>query len=173
MAQESKYFRGVVTDADRAQNRAGAPDYGVQGESDFKVSTQPAIPYIVVVAKGKAHVHGVTDTAVDNENVQCGTLASGIRRDLIVVRRNWGPVGGGKSTLVAIPGAAFTDIPAGRKKTPGVEDDQPIVFVCWKGGQNAPFQITDLRTFAANGGIQILSEISFEHLAKPGTAPRF
>lgn len=175
MALTSVFYDGPVTETDRAKNRAGAPDYGVYGGDDFKVRQHPTLPYALFVGKGKAHGHGVTDTAETDQVVQCDTLsgAGTVRWDLIVVRRNWQPLLGGPSKLVAIPGGVNTTIPAARLNNPGVEDDQPIAMVQWNGGLNTPKQIIDLRCWAANGGMEIANEIAFEYLSKPGSAIRF
>lgn len=173
MALTSVFYDGPVTETDRAKNRTGAPDYGVYGPGDFQVTTNGAVPFSTRIKAGRAHGWGVTDTADTDQTLIHDTVASGTRWDLVVVRRNWQPLLGGPSTLVAIKGGAFTDIPAGRKVGPGVEDDQPIALVGWKAGQTAPFQIIDLRCWASNGGMEVASEICFEYLGRPGTCVRF
>lgn len=173
MALTSVFYDGPVTETDRAKNRAGAPDYGVYGASDFQVITNGSVPYSVLVRAGRAHGWGITDTAATNQTLTFDAPASGVTRwDLVAVRRNWQPLLGGPSTLVVIKGGAFTNIPAGRKTNPGIEDDQPLALVGWKGGQSAPFQIIDLRCWASNGGMEIANEIAFEYLGRPGACVR-
>ncbi|GAP53952.1 hypothetical protein AHiyo6_05170 [Arthrobacter sp. Hiyo6] len=118
---------------------------------------------------GKAHGHGVTDEAAIDEVVQCDTLASGTRWDLIAVRRNWQPSLGGPSTLVAIQAGTTAEIPAARKVGPGVEDDQPIALVKWVGGLSAPQQIIDLRVWPAAGGMVAADDIARTYLDQIGT----
>ncbi len=174
MALVSSFYDGPVTEGDRARNRAGAPDYGVYGTGDFKVVANGAVPLSVKVKAGRAHGWGVTDLLEADETLMCEAPGAGVTRwDLIVVRRNWQPLGGGPSTLVVIKGGPTTLIPAGRKVGPGVEDDQPIAMVGWKAGQTAPFQIIDLRCWAHNGGVEIANEIAFEYLARPGAAVHY
>lgn len=169
MALTSVFYDGVVTETDRAKNRAGAPDYGVYGISDFEVKPHPSIPYAVLVTKGKAHGWGVTDEATEDQVVQCDTISSGTRYDLIVDRRNWQPAAGGPSLLVAIPGGATAEIPASRKVGPGVEDDQPLALVEWKGGLSAPNRIIDLRVWASNGGLYAKDDLVRTYLTGIGT----
>ncbi|MDN4644916.1 hypothetical protein [Arthrobacter sp. PsM3] len=169
MALTSVFYDGVVTETDRAKNRTGAPDYGVYGVGDFEVTAHPSIPYAVLSKAGRAHGHGVTDTAGTDQVVQCGTLASGTRWDLIVVRRNWQNSLGGPSTLVAIPGGTTMEIPAARKIGPGVEDDQPIALVQWQGGLSAPAKIVDLRVWAGNGALFAKDDLVKTYMTKPGT----
>lgn len=169
MALTSVFYDGPVTETDRATNRAGAADYGVIGADDFRVSTHPSIPYALNVAAGKAHGYGVSDTAEATQVVQCATLASGTRFDLIVVRRNWQPLLGGPSTLVAIQGGStIPNIQTLRTIGPGVEDDQPIALVEWRGSVNAPYRIIDLRCWAGNGGVVIADILARDYLARPG-----
>ena len=169
MALTSVFYDGVVTETDRAINLAGSPQYGVYGVDDFKVTAHPTIPYAVLTKAGRAHGHGVTDTAAIDQVVQCDTLASGTRWDLIVVRRNWQPALGGPSTLEAIPAGAVAEIPAARKVGPGVEDDQPIALVKWTGGLSAPQQIIDLRVWASNGSLYATDDLVRGYLTGIGT----
>lgn len=168
MALTSVYYDGPVTETDRAKNLAGAPEYGVYGPGDFKVTAHPSIPYAVLVKAGRAHGHGVTDTAAIDQVVQCATLASGTRWDLIVVRRNWQPALGGPSTLEAVQAGATAVIPAGRKVGPGVEDDQPLFLVKWQGGTSAPVQFIDLRVWAGNGGLYAKDDMVRTYLTTVG-----
>lgn len=170
MALTSVYYDGPVTETTRAQNLAGAPEYGVYGPEDFKVTAHPSIPYAVLVKAGRAHGHGVTDTADIDQPVQCATLASGIRWDLVVVRRNWQPALGGPSTLEVIQAGTTAAIPAGRKVGPGVEDDQPLFLVKWEGGTSAPVEFIDLRVWTGNGGLYAKTDIVRTYLNKVGTS---
>lgn len=170
MALTSVYYDGPVTETDRAQNRTGAPDYGVYGVNDFKVTAHPSIPYAVLVKAGKAHGFGVTDTAADDQVVQCVSLTTGQSRwDLIVVRRNWQPAAGGPSTLVAVQAGGVAAIPSTRKVGPGVEDDQPLFLVKWQGGTSAPVEFIDLRVWTGNGGLYAKSDLVRSYLTSVGT----
>lgn len=169
MALTSVFYDGPVTETDRAKNRTGAPDYGVYGIADFKVKPHPSIPYAVLVTKGKAHGFGVTDEATEDQVVQCGTITSGVRWDLIVVRRNWQPASGGPSELVVIPGGSKAEIPAARKIGPGVEDDQPLALVRWSAGLSAADQVIDLRVWTSNGGLYAKDDLVRTYLNGVGT----
>lgn len=173
MALTSVFYDGYVTETDRAQNLAGAAQYGVYGPDDFKVTAHPSIPFAVLVKAGRAHGHGVTDTAAEDQVVQCAAIsapASNYRWDLIVVRRNWQPAAGGPSTLEAVQAGATAAIPAGRKVGPGVEDDQPLYLIKWQGGTSAPVEFIDLRVHAANNGLFAKSELAMTYLTGVGTA---
>lgn len=171
MALTSVYYDGPVTESDRAKNRTGAPDYGVYGPDDFKVTAHPSIPYAVLVKAGRAHGHGVTDTAEEDQVVQCASITSGVRWDLIVVRRNWQPALGGPSTLAAIQVGSSPVIPDPpiRKVGPGVEDDQPVFLVKWQGGVSAPVDFIDLRVWAGNGGLYAKNDLVRSYMNKVGT----
>lgn len=169
MALISTYYDGPVTESDRAKNLAGSPEYGVYGLNDFKVTAHPSIPYAVLVKAGRAHGHGVTDTALVDQVVECPPIASGTRWDLIVVRRNWQPELGGPSTLEVIEAGTVAQIPAGRLVGPGVEDDQPIALVKWQGGVSAPVEFRDLRVWSGNGGMFAVDELVRRYLDKIGT----
>lgn len=174
MALASVFYDGPSTETDRAMYRAGAPDYGVIGPDDFRVSTHPSIPYALLVKAGEAHGHGVTDKPAmpgEDQLVQCAPLSGGgaVRWDLVVVRRNWQPLLGGPSTLVVIQGGTTApNIQTIRKIGPGVEDDQPLALVEWRGGVNTPKSIIDLRCWAATGGAAIVDKLALTYLAKPG-----
>lgn len=165
----STYYDGPVTESDRAKNPAGRTEYGVYGNEDFRVTAHPSIPYAVLVKKGRAHGHGVTDEAEIDQVVNCPPLASGVRWDLIVVRRNWQPELGGPSTLEVIEAGTEPNIPAARKVGPGVEDDQPIALVKWQGGVSAPMEIRDLRVWSNNGGMFAVDPLVRKYTEKIGT----
>lgn len=165
----STYYDGPVTESDRAANPAGRIEYGVYGNEDFRVTAHPSIPYAVLVKKGRAHGHGVTDEAEIDQVVNCPSLASGVRWDLIVVRRNWQPELGGPSTLEVIDAGTEPVIPAARKVGPGVEDDQPIALVRWQGGTSAPMEIRDLRVWSNNGGMFAIDPLVRKYMEKIGT----
>ncbi|AHB31629.1 minor tail protein [Arthrobacter phage vB_ArS-ArV2] len=167
---KSVYYDGPVTETDRAQNRTGAPDYGVYGPNDFKVTPHPTIANAVIVKAGKAHGHGVTDILDSDAVVNCAPLAVGQARwDLIVVRRNWQPNLGGPSTLEVLQAGGVADIPEQRKVGPGVEDDQPLFFVKWQGGTSAPVELIDVRVWTGNGGLYAKSDLVRTYMGKPGT----
>jgi len=169
MALTSVYYDGPVTETDRAKNLAGAAEYGVYGPGDFKVTAHPSIPYAVLVKAGRAHGHGVTDTAAEDQVVQCDPISSGTRWDLITVRRDWRNALGGPSTLMALQAGADPAIPATRKVGPGVEDDQPLFLVKWQGGTSAPIQFIDLRVWAGNGGLFANDDMVRTYLSTVGT----
>lgn len=175
MALTSVFYDGPVTETDRATSRAGAPDYGVYGPDDFNVSAHPSIPYALVSKAGKAHGWGVTDTATTDQTVHADTLSGSgaVRFDLVVVNRNWQPLLGGPSALKIIKGGSTApNIQTIRTIGPGVEDDQPTALVEWRGNQNTPYRITDLRCWAGNGGMVAADLLALGYLARPGASVR-
>lgn len=169
MALTSAFYDGVATEADRAQNIAGNPAYGVGGPDDFRVTAHPTIPYAVLVKAGKAHGRKLTDTAATDQVVQCTAPAAGVVRwDCIVVRRNWQPILGGPSVLTPVSAGTTPRIPTTLNKNPGVLDDQPIFLVKWVGGTSAPTQFIDLRCWNAMGGAVIVHELAKDYLGVPG-----
>lgn len=170
MGLTSVFYDGPVTETDRAKSLGGAPQYGVYGVEDFRVTAHPSIPYAVLVKAGKAHGYGVTDTATADEVVQCSAPAAGtVRWDLIVVNRNWQPALGGPSTVKAITAGTLPDIPSTRKTSPGVEDEQPLALVKWVEGLSAPQEIRDLRVWAGNGCLFAKDDLARQYLTQIGT----
>lgn len=170
MPLTSVFYDGPVTETDRAKNLAGGSEYGVYGPEDFKVTTHPSIANAVIVKAGRAHGHGVTDTAAIDQIVNCTPLSVGQSRwDLVVVRRNWQPTLGGPSTLEVMHAGGTPTIPAQRKVGPGVEDDQPLAFIKWQGGTSAPVEFIDLRVHAGNGGLFAKSDLVRTYLTTVGT----
>ena len=132
----------------------GASEYGVEQPGDFALTAHPTTPFTVNLAAGKAWGRGVFDTSTAVEPVTCTAPAAGTTRwDLIAIRRDWRPLTGGPSALVAVPGGTSKQLPAGRQNNPGTVDDQPLYLVEWKAGQTQPNTIVDLRCWAGNGGM--------------------
>lgn len=145
--------------------------YGVAGAGDLNLTAHATTPYAVNLSAGKFWGQGIWDEATGSSLVQSVTPANGaIRWDLIAVRRDWQPTGGGPTSFVSIQGGGSAAIPGSRENRPGVVDDQPLYLVQWKGGQTQPQQIIDLRCWAANGGVEIADKLALGYLAAPGAA---
>ena len=171
MALTSVFYDGPVTESDQARNLAGVPEYGVYGPDDFKVTAHPSIPFAVLVKAGRAHGCKVTDTAAEDQVVQCETLPSngGVRWDLIAVHRDWQPLNGGPSELIALQAGSSPAIPPTRQNIPGDKDDQPLFLVKWQGGVSAPVDFIDLRCWAGNGSVIAKDDLALGYLARLGT----
>jgi hypothetical protein len=155
----------------KAHPHIGASHYGVEGPGDYAVSAHPSTPYAVNVAAGKAWGRGVFDDSDGIETVTCAAPAAGTTRwDLICVRRNWGPVAGGPSTVTSVPGGTVRAIPGDRQNTPGTLDDQPLALVQWTAGQTQPTAIADLRCWAGNGGMLAKDELALSYLGQLGAS---
>jgi hypothetical protein len=155
----------------KAHPAIGASHYGVEGAGDFKVTAHPSTPYAVNVAAGKAWGRGVFDESDGIETVTCVAPGPGATRwDLICVRRNWGPVAGGPSTVTSVAGGTLRAIPGDRQNNPGTLDDQPLALVQWTYGQTQPTAIVDLRCWAGNGGVYAKDELALSYLAQLGAS---
>lgn len=148
----------------------GEADYGVVGAGDFEVTAHPSTPFTLNVTPGKAWGQGVFDDSDAIGNVTCSAPTSGTSRwDLIALRRNWGPLAGGPTTLVAVEGGAVEEIPADRENDPGTLDDQPLYLAKWTAGQTQPTALIDLRCWAANGGVIAKSIHVLSYLERLGS----
>jgi hypothetical protein len=161
----------LVTEVKWAKSHphVGASLYGILGASDFKVTAHPSTPYAVNVAAGKAWGRGVWDESDSTVTVTCPSIASGTRWDLICIRRNWGPLAGGPTTVTSVQGGTTKALPAGRQQNPGTLDDQPIALVQWTFGQTQPTAIVDLRCWAGNGGMLAKDELVMGYLNQLGS----
>lgn len=147
----------------------GSSTYGVKGAQDLQVTAVAGQAQMVSVAPGTAWGQGVMDTELANTTIQCDAIASGIRWDLIALRRDWQPSAGGPSELVVVKGTTAKAIPATRLNEPGVQDDQPLALVQWQAGKTDPVMIVDLRCWAGNGGLFAKDELVKTYLNKLGT----
>ncbi|PRB44345.1 hypothetical protein CQ020_03810 [Arthrobacter sp. MYb23] len=170
MAFTSIGYDGTVNESQWAAliPSAGSSEYGVKGAGDLKVTAVPGQPLMVSVAAGTGWGHGVLDTQTTNVTITCDAISSGTRWDLIALRRNWQPLAGGPTAAVKVTGATEKTIPAARKSTPGVEDDQPLALVQWKAGQTQPQEIIDLRCWAGNGGLIAKDSLALSYLTRLG-----
>lgn len=145
--------------------------FGVAAEDDFKITAHPTIPYTVNIGPGKAWGHGVFDDVTGTTAVTCATPGNGVNRwDLIAIRRDWQPTGGGPSSFRAITGTTAQSIPTTRENRPGIVADQPLYLVQWQGGTTTPKAVIDLRCFANMGGVEILHTLARSYLGFPGAA---
>lgn len=144
---------------------------GVVGAEDFRISAHPTIPYAVNIGPGKAWGHGVFDDVSGTTAVTCATPAAGVSRwDLIAIRRDWQPTGGGPSSFKAVSGSAVQGLPAARENRPGIIADQPLYLVQWVGGTTAPKATIDLRCWSSSGGTEIAHTLARSYLNQPGAA---
>lgn len=153
-----------------AQSAASRGDlYGVVGKNDFELTAHPTTPYAVNISAGKAFGNGVWDDVTGVTRVDTVAPATGATRwDLIAIRRDWQPTGGGPSSMVAVRGTTAAAIPTTRENRPGIVADQPLWLVQWVGGQTQPKSKIDLRVFSGPGGLEINHELARNYLEYPG-----
>lgn len=182
MAIESTFYdtsaavpASLVTEIKWADSHphVGSSDYGVVGVGDFAVTTHPSTPYALNVAPGKAWGHGVFDESDATEVVTADPPAGGTRWDLVALRRNWGPLAGGPTSLTVVQGGTIEEIPANRQNVPGTIDDQPLYLVQWTSGQSQPTALIDVRCWAGNGGMFARSKHVRSYLNRIGSSVQF
>lgn len=170
MAITSVGYDGVVNETQWASmiKKVGAAEYGVVGQDDWKVTAVAGADRTIQIAPGKGWGHGVYDESTAVTAIQLDPLASGVRYDLIVMRRDWTGTGG-LSTFAKVTGTSAVQIPTARVTGPGVIDEQPIALVQVVGGQSVPGVIRDLRCWAGNGGMTIWHDLCLSYLTTVGT----
>lgn len=166
MAIISVGYDGAVNESQWAQliKKVGSAEYGVVGKDDWRITAVAGADRTVSIAPGKGWGHGVFDENTASVQVQLDPVASGVRYDLIVMRRDWTGAAG-SSTFTKVNGTgSFTSLPAGRLKGPGAVDDQPIALVQVIAGQSMPGIIRDLRCWAGNGGMKVWHDLCLQYL---------
>ena len=168
MAITSTGYDGSITETQWARlvPLAGSSHYGVKGVDDWKVTPQPTLDRGLTVNIGTGWGHGVLDDSSTTVSLQGAVVASGIRWDLVVARRNWSGTGG-STTFVLVPGSSVKSIPT-RNVQPGVIDDQPIALVQFSAGSTAATSIVDLRCWGRNGGMVAKDSLALTYLKEMG-----
>lgn len=170
MAIISVGYDGAVTESQWSDmiKKIGSAEYGVVNSGDWKVTPVTGADRTVSIAPGKGWGHGIFDENTTPVQVQLDPVASGVRYDLIVMRRDWTGIGG-SSTFAKVTGNSEVKIPVGRTKGPGVIDEQPIALVQVSAGQTAVGTIRDLRCWAGNGGMVMWHDLTLGYLEALGT----
>lgn len=158
----------------KALPRVGGAFYGVDGADDWRVTAVAGLDRTVAINIGAGFGHGVHDTlaTATNNTLQMDIVSSGSRWDLVATRRAWQNTGGGPTVFAKINGSATKEIPSGRLKNPGVQDDQPLALVQTTAGQSQPTALIDLRCWASNGGLVAVDLLALDYLAAPGADVR-
>jgi hypothetical protein len=169
MAITSVGYDGQVTEVQWALMIAavGSADYGVIGIGDWNVVAHPTTAQAVNIAPGSGWGHGVYDTSDSTVTVQCPTISSGTRWDLIAVNRNWQGAGGA-TTFGYVQGTSAQAMPA-YTSDPGNIDNQPLALVQWTAGQTQPTAIVDLRVWAGSGFSVAKDKMALQYLNRLGT----
>ena len=170
MAFTSIGYDGSVNERQWAElvPSVGSSTYGVKGAGDLKVTAVPGQPLMLSVAAGTGWGHGVIDTETATTTITCDAIVSGVRWDLITLRRDWQPLAGGPTSVAKVTGSSEKVLPDSRKQVPGVWDDQPLALVQWTEGKTQPTAIIDLRCWGGNGGLNAADTLALSYLAKLG-----
>lgn len=170
MAITSIGYDGTIDEVRWAKLQAStASIYGVATPTSWQVSAVAGADRTVSIARGTGWGHHVVDESDTNYTLQGGTVSTGSRWDMVVLRRDWGPIGGGTSSFRLIRGGTRAALPS-RENNPGVLDEQPIALVEFRAGQTQPATIIDLRCWAANGGAEVAHDLALSYLGAPGAA---
>jgi hypothetical protein len=164
-------FDGSVAEGDWTWlSTAGVSDYGVVSDTDWAVTAKAASDRTVRVAAGRGWGKGIADATTTILEKQFPIQASGVRYDMLVLRRVWNGSSPGNTTLEIVTGSSSnTTLPA-RNSTRGATDDQPIALVRISStSQLVASDIIDLRVWAINGGAVARSTLVLQYLDRPGT----
>lgn len=157
MALSAAGFDGTIDEISWATlSTLAGTQYAVAGQTDFEVTARPAATLTVNIAAGTAYGHGVKVVSDAQATLALASIASGTRWDAVVLRRDWGGVGGTVS-LVGITGTATRGVPAGRLSGPGTLDDQVLALVQLTAGQTQPTAIINMRTWPSK--VQTVSDL--------------
>lgn len=162
-------YAGTVGDAQWANMvpRVGSGFYSVDDYSSFRVSIA-AGTRTVQVAAGGAQAYGVYAVSDAAAPITFPAVASGVRWDLISLRRNWATKA---TTLAVIPGGSSKALPP-RTVTPGTLVDQPLYLVRLAAGSNAIQELVDLRCVVQNAGALAWDDLARSYLTQLGTELR-
>lgn len=166
MAITSVGYAGTVSDEQWAKMvaRVGSAFYSVDDFASFKVSAA-AGTRTIQVATGGISGKGIYDLSSAAVTRSLGSVPSGVRWDLVVLRRTWATK---LSDIVVIPGGSTKALPD-RSITPGTVDDQPLALVRVAAGSTNIQEVVDLRCSVHNGGAIAWDDLARTYLNQLGT----
>lgn len=166
MAITSVGYAGTVSDEQWAKMvaRVGSAFYSVDDFASFRV-TAAAGTRMIQVATGGASGNGIYDLSSTVVTRPLDSVPSGIRWDLVVLRRTWATK---TSDIIVIPGGSTKALPA-RSTTPGTIDDQPLALVRVAADSTAIQEVVDLRCAVHNGGAIAWDDLARSYLNQLGT----
>lgn len=167
MAITSIGYAGTVNAADWAKL---APRIGELYSVDWDgyAAAVAAGDRAVRIGSGVATGVGICDTNDSNVILTHPAASSGVRYDMIVLRRTWAS----KATVpVVVTGTPTRQLPA-RTANPGTVDDQPLWLIRITAGSTVPIIEADLRAFRGPGGLVAGSELALQYLTYVGTVVR-
>ena len=150
--------------------RLGSAHFGVAHQSAWVVSPAPG-DRTIQVGPGIGFGSGVWDDSDSAVPLTLSPVPTGDRWDLICMSRVW--AGSGLSTFSKVEGTAVRALPNSRKKSPGVEEDQPVALARLRAGSTLIQEIIDLRVVVGDGGGMVASdELVLTYLDAVGTTIR-
>lgn len=117
------------------------------------------------ISEGTASGFGITDANDSAITVTHAAASSGVRYDMIVLRRNWSTK---LTTLAVVQGTSTRQVPA-RTRNPGTIDDQPLWLIRITAGSTVPVIEADLRLFNGHGGLAANSDLVLQYINTVGT----
>ncbi|WP_137843866.1 hypothetical protein [Microbacterium sp. 2FI] len=149
----------------RAIYRLGSCRYGVTSSGSWRV-TPSAGTRVVSIAAGGGWGPGILDSSDDVETLTFASVPTGVRYDMVVMRRTWG--GTMTSEFAVVEGGSSQSLPS-RNTNVGVLDDQPLALVKVTAGSSAVQVVNDLRVWAMNGGAFARDNLVRSYLSDVGT----
>lgn len=111
---------------------------------------------------------GICDTSDSAVTVTHPAAASGVRYDMVVLRRTWSSK---LTTVAVVQGTSTRQVPA-RTTNPGTVDEQPLWLIRITAGSTVPIIEADLRVFRGHGGLAAGNELALQYLTTIGTRVR-
>lgn len=173
MAFTSYGYDGAITEGPWSlmSYLAGPAAYNIGNSvSNFRVTAVANADRTVSVATGTAFGMGVVDTSDSVVTKQHDTQATGVRYDLVVLRRDWAT---NTTSVEIVKGTSTQDGAFGlRNATRGVVDDQPLALVRIAAGVQTAAIEADLRVWGYNGGLYAKSALVTWYLNAIGSKVR-
>lgn len=117
------------------------------------------------ITPGVATGAGICDTSDANVTVTHAAASSGVRYDMIVLRRTWASK---LTTVAVVQGTGTREVPA-RTMNPGTVDEQPLFLVRITAGSTVPIIEADLRLFRGAGGLTANDQLALYYVTTVGT----
>ena len=170
MVIQSIGYGGTVTEDNTSLwlPDAGGVPYTVDGIDGFAPSVNTGTARAVTVKAGMAAGCGIRDVMDEDAVVTFDEVTSGVRWDMLVLRRSWAGAGGA-TALAVVKGTSSQNATFGtRNQDPGTVDDQPIALVQITAGQTQPTNLIDLRVWRGLGGAVAASDSVRQYITAVG-----
>lgn len=160
-------YAGDVDDVQwsRMHPKIGLSQYGVWDANTWKVAPA-AGTRTVSISAGTGWGRGVMDDSDAVANLTFPSAPSGVRYDLVVMRRNWGT---GVSAFAVVSGGSSPVIPSRSVSSGGGIDEQPLALVKITAGSSAVQIAADLRVVAWDTGMVGFDDLCRSYVNAPGT----